>query len=135
MIDDGNTDQLVDVLQGLDIYQYFFPPPDALALAVVEQGISKPSIVSDSVELAPKLGHFYGALEHANTFQGSIPELLDELGALGYVAEGDHGIEITPEGRTVRTSIKFRPREGLVAKILGRMHFNLTVSPHDIIPK
>jgi hypothetical protein len=34
------------------------------------------------------------------------------------VVEGELGLELTPEGRSARSNVKFKPREGVFARML-----------------
>jgi len=125
----ADADSIEQRLRDLDVLQYFFPSPDQTALGLVERGINKPLALSNAMKQAPALGHPYGEPEIISP--ADLPNYLDELGALGYVAEGEMGWEITPNGRTVRNAIRIRPREGLFVKIVNRFNLNLGVSPND----
>jgi hypothetical protein len=130
--DGAHVDDIRALLKKLGIYQFFFPAPDQLALGLVERGINGSSNLLSTVESAPSIGHPFGDNElvrgHAN-----IAQLLDDLGSLGYVAEGEHGVEITPTGTTLRSTVKYRPREGIFQRILNRLSLSLSVSPKDFM--
>ncbi|TAJ84624.1 hypothetical protein [Reyranella sp.] len=114
-------------LQELNIYQYFFPSPDQLALGLAEKGVNSPSQIVDIVRDAPAMGHPLGSTELVPATT-QLPELLDQLGERGYVLDGEHGVEITEMGRTTRTLIRFRPREGLITKMLNRFNLNANIN-------
>ena len=78
------------------------------------------------------MGHPFGDNEivRSNT---NLSEILDDLGNLGYVAEGEHGVEITPSGTAIRSTIKYRHREGIFQRILNRLSLSLSVSPKDFM--
>jgi hypothetical protein len=43
--------------------------------------------------------------------------MLEVLKDLGYIAEGEHGIEVSPAGQISRMTIKYRRRESLLATL------------------
>lgn len=120
-------------LRDLGIYQYFFPSADQLALGLLDRGMSDEYSIIETIRNSPLQGHPLGDREIVKD-EIPIPELLSQLQGLGYVAEGEHGYELSPAGRTTRTTIKFRPREGVVSKLLGRFSFNMnaSISPKDL---
>jgi hypothetical protein len=65
-----------------------------------------------------------------------LPDLIETLSELGYLAEGEHGVEVTPAGQTTRMQLKFRPREGLISKLINRftVNANISASIKDILP-
>ena len=90
--------------------------------------------MTEIVERAPQLGHPFGDLELVRD-RSSVPRMLEELKALGYIAEGEQGVEITNEGSVIRSTIKFRPRESVFQRVLNRLSMNVNVSPKDFMPK
>ncbi len=127
---DGHLDDLRERLKDLGIYQYFFPAQDQLALGLAERMLSNKREMIDMIERAPKLGHPFGDLELVKD-RSSVPKVLEELMDLGYLAEGEHGVEITPDGSVTRSIIRFRPRESVFQRILNRFSMNLSISPKD----
>lgn len=127
----SRTEDIQQRLQDLNIYQYFYPSPDHLTLGFVERGLSKEAEVKDAVDAAPSIGHPFGRMEIISA--NDIAGILDGLKGAGYVAEGEYGIEITPTGDTVRSTIKFRPREGVITRILNRISLNLSLSGKDFL--
>lgn len=117
-------------LKSMGIYQYFFPAPDQLALALVESGVGDREFILRDTKLAPSMGHPFGEVE---LIDGSteLKELVDSLNDRKMIVEGEFGFEISPQGKSVRGQIKFAPREGLVEKILKRI--SLSVSPKDFM--
>jgi hypothetical protein len=130
----GHIDDVKQRLKVLGIYQYFFPAADQLALGLADRQLSGTKEIIEMVERAPKLGHPFGDLELVKD-RSSLPKMLEELKESGYVAEGEHGVEITPEGGVIRSTIKFRPRESLFQRVLNRLSMNVSVSPKDFFPK
>lgn len=127
-----DLDEARSTLKRLGIYQYFFPPADQLSLGIVDQGLTNREIVISAAASAPELGHPFGVAELVSQDK-SLIETLEELKAIGYVAEGEQGLEVTDNGKTIRSTVKFRPREGLLTKLLSRFSFNASVSPSDFI--
>jgi hypothetical protein len=122
-------------LKVLGIYQYFFPPPDQITLGMVERSGANLQTVSSALDIAPKIGHPLGASELVRT-QAALPELVEQLTDCGLLVEGEMGLEITESGAQARTTVKFRPREGLLSKLIQRftVNANVSVSPKDFIP-
>jgi hypothetical protein len=54
--------------------------------------------------------------------------MLEVLKDLGYIAEGEHGIEVSPPGKISRMTIEYRPRESLLKKRINRCTLNANVS-------
>jgi hypothetical protein len=119
-------------LEQLGIFQYFFPPADSLALALIDRGRPGSKSVEQSVAIAPSLDHPFGRHELLGR-DVAIPDLVASLKDIGYVAEGEYGLEVTKDGYTVRSNLKYRPRESFVSKLLTRLNLNLNVSPNDFI--
>lgn len=116
-------------LKALGIYQYFYPSRDQVALGLVDQGIREGARIAEVGGQAPDLGHPFGngeLVEDAGGFVAAMSSLKDE----GYLVEGEFGLEVSLAGRTVRSSIKVRPREGLLAKLLNTV--KISISPTDL---
>jgi hypothetical protein len=121
----------------MDIYQYFFPARDQLALGLVEKGLVHPRDIVNAASQAPGMGHPDGENEIVPPLD-RLPDILDSLQQLGYIAEGEHGFELSDLGRAQRMTLKFRPREGLLAKLINRLNLtanvNVSASPKDFLP-
>lgn len=117
-------------LRALGIHQYFFPSRDQLALGLIDQGLRASTEVAAVGDTAPVLGHPFGEAELVGRTDNFVATLA-ELKAAGFVAEGEFGIEITEPGKTVRGTIKVRPREGLLTKLLNRV--SVSLSPFDAL--
>jgi hypothetical protein len=121
---DPNLDEVRELLRRHDILQYFFPAADQLALGFVDRGSDTTTkSVLDQLELAPQVGHPYGQLELLPSTT-TIADIVDSLQERGLIVEGEVGLEMGPSGRQIRTSLKFKPREGVVSKIINRFSFN-----------
>jgi hypothetical protein len=127
------VDEVQDRLRQLGIHQFFFPSPDRLALGIVERGIVDRNAIISAVERAPSLGHPFGPSELVSN-HSEIPRLLEELREVGYLAEGEHGVEITPAGTTTRSVVKFRPQESVFQRLINRLNVNVSVSLKDLFP-
>jgi hypothetical protein len=123
----AQIDDVRQILSGKGISQYFFPPADQLALGLIDRnhGLSKKSEVAEQVLVAPEIGHPFGPPEL--TTISSVPEMIEELHDRGLIADGEIGFEVTPQGKAVRATIRFKPREGLVSKILNRISIDLSI--------
>jgi len=118
-----NPDDARAILQSRSILQYFFPAADQLALGLIDRGTSADSLV-DQLLSAPQLGHPFGSME---LVKGNVPltGVIDALQDRGLVVEGEIGLEVGPEGQCIRTNLKFKPREGIVSKVINRFSLNL----------
>ena len=123
----SDVDQMREILRAKGALQYFFPAADQLALGLIDrnQGSSEVSNVAEQVLMAPQIGHPFGPPEITTTT--SVPEMIRELHDRGLIADGEIGYEITPQGKTFRATVRFKPREGLVSKILNRVSITLGV--------
>jgi hypothetical protein len=129
-ISGSDHDAVRERLRILGIHQYFFPSRDQLALGLIDQGLRISADVASVGDTAPTLGHPFGEAELIGKTDDFVATLA-ELKAAGFVAEGEFGIEITEPGKTIRGTIKVRPREGLLTKIMNRV--NVSLSPFDLL--
>jgi hypothetical protein len=121
---DENLDDVREVLHQHQVLQYFFPAADQLALGLVDRGSTSPESVLDQLVLAPRIGHPHGEMELIA--QGTtLREVIDALQDRGLVVEGEIGLEVGPAGKEIRTSLKFKPREGLISKVISRFSFSV----------
>ncbi len=129
----SDIDEIRGRLKQLDVYQYFYPSPDQVALAVAEQGGRNEAAVIEAIAMSPGLGHPLGSSELVTLkdFRDSVAALKD----CGHLVDGEYGVEVTPQGASVRASSKVRPKEGFMTKLLSRLNINLSASPSDFIPK
>jgi hypothetical protein len=132
----GNRiEQIRQRLRELDIYQYFFPAPDQVVLGAADKGLTSRDDLIHLVQECQPLGHPLGESEIVPSLT-RLPDLIETLSELGYLAEGEHGVEVTPAGQTTRMQLKFRPREGLISKLINRftVNANISASIKDILP-
>lgn len=117
-------------LKELNVHQYFFPPVDTLALGMIDRGFSSSGEVLKATELSEKEGHRV-AKSTLVPDASSVSEILEELRSQGYMAEGEFSYELTAEGETVRNTLKVRPAEGLISKLISKLNFNIDISSKD----
>lgn len=121
-----NIDDVLECLKRAEVLQYFFPPADQVALAVADRlPRSSPREIIEAVTMTPTMGHPFGKMEilDSNT---QITDVVDGLRQLGLAVEGELGVEVTPSGISQRATVKFKPREGLISKVLNRISVNVT---------
>jgi hypothetical protein len=114
------------VLRRLDVLQYFFPPPDQLALGLVDTLAGKHRSILDVLSEAPKIGHPFGETELVRS-DTSVADLLDTLSAQNLVVDGEYSFELTPTGQSIRAVMRFKPRESFLAKLLNRVSVSLNL--------
>ncbi len=123
MNDSENLDDVREVLHRHHLIQYFFPAPDVLALGLIDRGpISNRQTLLEQLQLTSDIGHPFGQMELTQARSG-LTGAIDELQDRGLVVEGDLALEIGPEGRKIRTNLRFQPREGLISKVINRFSF------------
>jgi hypothetical protein len=127
-----STNVVKDRLVELGIRQFFFPPADTTALGLADRGIRAPDRLRAAVALSPQIGLPYGQLEHVPGI-APLEELLDVLLERNLLVETEIGLEPSVEGFAIRASVRARPREGAISKILQRFNISLNVSPKDFM--
>ncbi len=125
-------DDVEERLKGLGIFQYFFPPPDQIALGFADRNSAPIRTIASAIELAPAMGH---PLAESELVHGLVDPLgiVEQLVDQGLLVEGEIGYEVTEDGTRQRTTVRFRPREGLISKILQRFNvkFEATANLKD----
>lgn len=127
-----HIDEIRERLKSLDIYQFFYPPADRLALGLMDYGISSKDEIASGFQLAETQGHEVST----NSLVPGAKDLLETLEVLkseGYVMEGQFSNELTAEGEVVRQEIKVRPSEGLLTKISQIMSLKVDLNLKDLI--
>ena len=129
-------DDIEERLKTLGIFQYFFPPPDQIALGFTDGNSAPIGTIVSAIELAPAMGHPLAAPELVNGGVdpvGIVEQLVDQ----GLLVEGEIGYEVTEDGKRQRATVRFRPREGLISKILQRFNvkFEATANLKDLFPR
>jgi hypothetical protein len=128
----GNSiESAQEVLRRHQILQYFFPSPDHAALGLIAHGSPRSEVVETVVEKLPALGHPLSTNEIVDPAT-EMEQVLEALRDRGYVAEGEFGIELTPAGRTVRSSVQYKPRESIFAKIARVFSVKIDLNVRDL---
>ena len=128
-------DDVEERLKALGIFQYFFPPPDQIALGFADRNPASIGTIASTIKLAPAMGHPLVAPELVNS-RFDLVAVVEELADLGLLIEGECGFEVTEAGHKQRATVRFRPREGLISKLLQRFNVKIdaTVNPKDWFP-
>lgn len=134
LLSGGNIDQAREHLRTHEIFQYFFPPADHTALALVDRRLVSPATLGSRLSAGETLGHPFGALEliPQNT---PLEDVIDALKERGYCVEGDVSFELTETGRTTRASVRFKPREGFFSKLSNVFSVKIDLGLKDFISK
>lgn len=129
----ANLDDVEEILRKRDIYQYFFPARDNAILSVIDRGeIEKGSLLS-AIDALPTIGHPFGREEIITAPVRDTVDLVQSLQDAGFAVEGESSYALTPKGETLRSKIKFRPREALISKIINRfkIRFGVRIDTKD----
>jgi hypothetical protein len=126
-----HLETLQEHLKAFGIYQYFFPAPDHIALGLVERTQATKEIVSEAIQLAPRVGHPLGSPELVNT--QSFAEMVEQLRASDFLVEGEYNLSVTEPGKVARAKVKFRPRESFLSKLIARLKLSASLSIKDLI--
>lgn len=120
------VDSVRKVLRQNNILQYFFPPPGQLMLGLVGRGCARNrSHLLKAIKLAPEIGHPFGQPE---IVEGrSLEEVVDNLMDRGLAVEGEVTMQMGPEGQSLRKTVRFKPREGFLSKLINRFSVNLNL--------
>ena len=117
-------------LMEMGIYQYFFPSPDELAVGFVERGMAVTDRVERAIQTTDQLGHKLSDTSLVDV-QANVPAMMKELEEAGYIAEGEFGFEVTPEGKSFRSNFKVRPKESVLTKVINRI--SVTIDPGSLL--
>lgn len=124
-------DEIQARLKSLNIFQYFFPPTDSFALAMVDNGKGNLTDIAAAAEMAEAGGHELSGNEILPGVS-NLPDILEALKDVGYIAEGEMSWEMTKTGENLRQSVKFRHRESLMAKLIGQFSAKLNMDLKDL---
>ena len=125
-----DVDLAKELLCKHNILQYFFPAADHLALGLVDNSKKLTSTLMEQLIRTPVEGHPYGELE---IIKGSsnLQDVVDALKDKGYLVEGEFGVEVTNEGQSLRSQVRFKPREGLINKLSKIFSLKVDISLKD----
>jgi len=118
-------------LKALNIFQYFYPPKDSFALGMVDNGRGNLADIAAAAQMAEAEGHQLSGNELLPGVN-SLPDILAAFKDVGYIAEGEMSWEMTETGENVRQSVKFRPRESLMSKLIGQFSAKLNMDLKDL---
>ena len=128
----GDVDHATACLTKYGVLQYFFPPSDQIALAAIDRGeATTPDAISRRVQMAPELGHPLAPNELVDP-QAGIMDLMDALKDRDLLVDGSMSVEVSPAGRTVRSEVKFRPREGVMEKLARVISIKVDINWQDL---
>ncbi len=119
------------ILKRYGIFQYFFPPPDHLALGMIDPAPHDFPKLLEDVARVPSIGHPLGISEIVEPGL-DIATTVHALKEQGFVVEGEIGLELSESGRTVRSTVKFSPRESLFSEIARIFHIKVDLSLKDL---
>lgn len=120
-----------EILRRHQLIQYFFPTPDHVALGLVGRDRQPEARIAATVGSLPHMGHPLAKNEIVDPVL-EVAEVIQALKDKGYVAEGEFGVEITSEGRKVRQTVQFKPREGIFAKIARVLSVKIDLNLRDL---
>jgi hypothetical protein len=126
-------DEIRDVLKSHNILQYFVPPPDQLALGLADRMALPASELLVHLSTVPAIGHPYGDPELVSK-DVSVADVVAALQEKGLLVEGEASLEVGPEGERLRREIRFKPREGLLSKLINRIKVTVDLSNRFIKP-
>lgn len=121
-----DTKAIREMLRTHELLQYFFPPPDHVALGILDRCPTTTSTVPEILSEVPRLGHPFGTPE---LIAADVPftEVLNALSSKGLIIEGEVSTELTPAGRIIRSSVRFKPRESILTKLINRLSVSLNL--------
>lgn len=126
-----DPDAARDLLVRHDIFQYFFPAADQLALGFAERKQVSVSTLIQRLETAPREGHPFGVNEIVEN-DLTLTRMIDALQDRKLLVEGEMGLEITPKGDDFRAFVRFKPRESLLAKISRILSIKIDLKLKDL---
>lgn len=123
----SDRDEIRAILRRHDVLQYFYPPADHLALGLVDRGVSSSDDVTAGLADAPQAG-LELAIPELVPADTSLAEIIDVLADAKLVSEGELELTTTPDGQSVRATVRFKPREGAVSKIANRLNVSIDLA-------
>lgn len=127
----GNVDAVRQVLLRHQIFQYFFPSADYLALGFAEQSSLSADKILDRLTRTPEAGHPFGKLEIIDP-DLELKSVVEALQDRGLLVEGEVGVEVTDAGKSIRTQVRFKPREGLPARLANIFSVKVDLNLKDL---
>lgn len=127
-----HLDEIQTRLKELNIYQYFYPPADSLALGLIDNGLATNSEIAEGIALAQSQGHAVSKNSLISDVT-QLSDIMEQLKAGGYAMEGEFTTELTEEGKAIRQTVKIRPSEGLLQKISRLMSLKVDLNLKDLL--
>lgn len=134
LLSNSNLDEIQERLRSMEIFQYFFPSRDKLALGLIDRGIAKIENINETMELARREGHIFSKNAILNNAY-DVRDMVDEFKRVGLVSEGEISWEISDEGHVIRNAVKYRPSEGLISRISKIVSFKVDISLSKLLGK
>ena len=113
----SRVDDIAALLHEHDVFQFFFPAADQLALGLIDRGITDRAQVPTLISKAPELGHPLGTPELTSVGH-NLMETVEALEDKGLVVDGELGVSITPSGTEVRANVKFKSKRRRVVEVV-----------------
>lgn len=127
VVSSRDSAEIRDLLGRHEVLQYFFPAPDQLALGLIDRRASNRSVdVIAGVRTAPDLGHPFGSMELIDD-KTPLTSMIDALKERKLIVEGEIGYEVAEAGKVTRSRISFKPREGIVSKLLNQIELKINI--------
>lgn len=124
-----NHDVNKTILKKHGIYQFFYPPIDALALGFIDQEVYKPTDLIKQIENVPNYGHPFGDNELIDATK--LNHIVDALKEKGLVVEGEFSLGITEDGTEKRMLVKFSPRESIFKRLSNIISVKIDLNIKD----
>lgn len=125
-----NIEENIQILKKHNIYQFFYPPADSLALGLIESKPDKESNIIKTVSEVPLIGHPFGENEIIDA--NKIDDIVEALKDKGLAVEGEIGMTITKEGVERRAIVKFSPRESIFKRISNMISIKVDFNLKDL---
>lgn len=125
-----NQEVTRNILKRHGIYQFFYPPVDALALGFIEKEIHMKEDLIKKIENVPTYGHPFGENELIDAKK--LNHVVDALKEKGLVVEGEFSLGITEVGKEKRMIVKFSPRESIFKRLSNIISIKVDLSIKDL---
>ncbi len=128
LINNGtNSSGIQTLLREKSILQYFFPPPDQTALALVERGFGSAEQIIEAVATAPDIGHPFGETEIAPS-GSSLTKILEVLEEKKLTVDAEvTGVALTDLGEEAQGTFRISTRESFITKLINRFEVKINL--------
>jgi hypothetical protein len=120
----AEPENIREKLGSLGVSQYFYPPADHNALALIDRGVRTLKGLAETAKVTEQLGHAIVEPEVVGGAQ-DVEAIVRRLQDRNLIVEGEMGLTVTEAGQELRATVKFRPREGVFSKVINRMNINI----------